>query len=179
VTAGQSYYIKVLGSGGPGSVGSYGLLVNFGNQPQSSIAPPNTVVASQPDQAGTGTVSTAAVSASAQTSSQTSIRPSVGLLGGLLGGVVNLLGGVLGLVWTTIGDLGGWSVEYTTGSSGGSASTAVVGTSNPAPNPGVPGTSGTTSFGLSALDAVLLYWPSKSPTTSSSSHGKGTPSVLS
>ena len=52
VTAGQSYYIKVLAAGGPGPIGAYGLLVNFGSQSQSPIPPPNTVVASQPDQGG-------------------------------------------------------------------------------------------------------------------------------
>jgi hypothetical protein len=52
VTSGQSYLIKVLPSGGAGAVGGYGLLVNFGSQTQSPIQPPNTVVASQPDQGG-------------------------------------------------------------------------------------------------------------------------------
>jgi hypothetical protein len=52
VQAGQGYYIKVLAAGGPGPIGGYGLLVNFGAQPQSPILPPNTVVASQPDQGG-------------------------------------------------------------------------------------------------------------------------------
>jgi hypothetical protein len=52
VSAGQSYYIKVLAAGGPGPVGGYGLLLNFGNQTQSPIPPPNTVVRSQPDQGG-------------------------------------------------------------------------------------------------------------------------------
>ena len=56
VVAGQGYYIKVLAAGGPGPIGGYGLLVNFGNQSQSPIPPPNTVVPSQPDQGG-GSVS--------------------------------------------------------------------------------------------------------------------------
>ena len=51
VAAGQGYYIKVLAAGGRG-VGGYGLLVNFGSQTQSPIPPPNTVVASQPNQGG-------------------------------------------------------------------------------------------------------------------------------
>ena len=50
VKAGQGYYIKVLAAGGPGPIGGYGLLVNFGNQSQSPIPPPNTVVAQQPNQ---------------------------------------------------------------------------------------------------------------------------------
>jgi hypothetical protein len=50
VSAGQGYYIKVLAAGGPGAMGSYGLLVNMGSQYQSPIPPPNTLVAQQPDQ---------------------------------------------------------------------------------------------------------------------------------
>jgi hypothetical protein len=52
VTSGQGYYVKVTDAGGPGSIGGYGLLLNFGSQPQSPIAPPNTVVADQPDGGG-------------------------------------------------------------------------------------------------------------------------------
>jgi hypothetical protein len=52
VQPGQQYYFKVLQAGGPGPIGAYGLLVNFGNQPQSPIPPPNTVVSSQPDVGG-------------------------------------------------------------------------------------------------------------------------------
>jgi hypothetical protein len=52
VQAGQQYYFKVLQAGGPGPIGGYGLLVNFGGQSQSPIPPPNTVVGSQPDAGG-------------------------------------------------------------------------------------------------------------------------------
>jgi hypothetical protein len=52
VQAGQGYYIKVLAAGGPGPIGSYGLLVNFGSQPQSPIPPPYTVIPEAPDQGG-------------------------------------------------------------------------------------------------------------------------------
>ena len=52
VVAGQSYYFKVLAASSAGGIGGYGLLVNFGSQTQSPIPPPNTVVASQPDQGG-------------------------------------------------------------------------------------------------------------------------------
>ena len=52
VQPGQGYYIKVLAAGGPGPIGGYGLLVNFGSQPQAAMTPPNTVVAQQPSQAG-------------------------------------------------------------------------------------------------------------------------------
>jgi hypothetical protein len=59
VQCGQGYYVKVLAAGGPGAIGGYGLLVNFGSQSQSPIPPPNTIVASQPDQGG-GSVNNAA-----------------------------------------------------------------------------------------------------------------------
>jgi len=52
VQSGQGYYFKVLAAGGPGAIGGYGLLANFGSQTQSPIPPPNTVVAQQPDQGG-------------------------------------------------------------------------------------------------------------------------------
>ena len=52
VQSGQGYYVKVLAAGGPGPIGGYGLLLNFGNQPQSPIPPPNTVVPQQGNQAG-------------------------------------------------------------------------------------------------------------------------------
>ncbi len=90
VQSGQGYYIKVQAAGGPGPIGHYGLLVNFGSQTQSPISPPNTVVAQEPDQGG-------------------SISNGVPLDlsdGGLLGG---LLQGIL----TTIGDLTGWAITYT------------------------------------------------------------------
>jgi hypothetical protein len=53
VAANQTYYIRALdANGGAGSVGAYGLQINFGSQPQSPIPPPNTVVAEQPDRGG-------------------------------------------------------------------------------------------------------------------------------
>ena len=56
IQPGQVWYIKALaGTTGPGCVGAYGLLVNFGSSPQSAIAPPYTAVAAQPDQNPTTT----------------------------------------------------------------------------------------------------------------------------
>ncbi len=53
VTAGQGYYIRALAANtGPGSTGSYGLLVNFGGPAMAPVAPPVTTVAAQPDQGG-------------------------------------------------------------------------------------------------------------------------------
>ena len=51
VSPGQTWYIKAMaGVSGAGSIGAFGLLVNFGSSPQAPIAPPSTVVAAQPDQ---------------------------------------------------------------------------------------------------------------------------------
>jgi len=50
----QNFFIKNLAASGIGSSGAYGLLVNFGSSPQAPIAPPNTVVAQQPDKGGGG-----------------------------------------------------------------------------------------------------------------------------
>jgi hypothetical protein len=53
VTPGQVYYIRAIAANtGPGCVGSYGLLVNFGSQTQSPIPGLSTVVLSQADQGG-------------------------------------------------------------------------------------------------------------------------------
>jgi hypothetical protein len=56
VQPGQGYYILAaaadLYNNVPGSNGAYGLLVNFGSQSQAPIAPPNTVVPSQPNMGG-------------------------------------------------------------------------------------------------------------------------------
>jgi hypothetical protein len=52
VKSGQGYYFKITAAGGPGPIGGWGLLVNFGRQSQPTIPPPNTVVVQQPDQGG-------------------------------------------------------------------------------------------------------------------------------
>ncbi len=50
VQAGQTYLIRALGNSPGESIGGFGLEVNFGSATQPPIAPPNTVVAQQPDQ---------------------------------------------------------------------------------------------------------------------------------
>jgi hypothetical protein len=89
VTAGQSYYIRVQAAGGPGAVGGYGLLVNFGNQFQAPIPPPNTVVPSEPDQGG-GTV-TDAVPGSSPAPTGSGLLGEVQATLGTLTGWVNLM----------------------------------------------------------------------------------------
>jgi Matrixin len=60
VTSGQGYYVKVSDAGGPGPIGGFGLLINFGSQAQAPIQPPNTVVLQQPDRGG-GTLNSTVV----------------------------------------------------------------------------------------------------------------------
>jgi Matrixin len=54
VTPGQVYDFRASSQTTPGIAGAYGVLVNFGSHAQNPIAPPNTVVAQQPDK-GSGT----------------------------------------------------------------------------------------------------------------------------
>lgn len=55
VTPGQRFYIKAMAAnGGSTGVGRYGLQVSFGGATMPAIAPPNTTVASAPDQGGGG-----------------------------------------------------------------------------------------------------------------------------
>ena len=88
VVAGQKYNFKVLAGGSMGTVGAYGLLLNFGSQAQSPIAPPNTVVPQQPDQ-GSGVSSNAI---------------------GITGSNRNwpIIGATAGALWSTVGNLSGW-----------------------------------------------------------------------
>jgi hypothetical protein len=96
VQAGQKYYFQVLAAGGPAPIGAYGLLVNFGNQSQPPIPPPNTVVPQQPDQGG-GT--------------ENDNAPPGGLTGlGLGCGDGNSF---INSVFANIGGLGGWAQGMT------------------------------------------------------------------
>ena len=52
VQAGQTYLIRASGNAAGDSTGGFGLEVNFGSATQPPIAPPNTVVAQQPNQGG-------------------------------------------------------------------------------------------------------------------------------
>ena len=60
VQAGQTYLIRAFGNAAGEAIGGFGLEVNFGSATQAPIAPPNTVVAQQPDQGG-GVGDTAAI----------------------------------------------------------------------------------------------------------------------
>jgi hypothetical protein len=93
VQAGQQYYYKVFQAGGPGPIGGYGLLVNFGNQSQAPIPPPNTVVAQQPDLGGGITNNVVVAGAGAITGAGAVASPTVGAAG-----------------WVSIGNLHAWAM---------------------------------------------------------------------
>ena len=113
VTWAQTYYIKVTAAGGPGPIGGYGLLVNFGSQSQAPIPPPNTVVAQQPDQGG-GTITN-------------------GIIGPIQPGSGSDTGSP---VWITIGSLTGWALAYApTASSVVTPIIPIVPPSKPTPAP--------------------------------------------
>jgi Matrixin len=99
--AGQGYYIKVTAAGGPGPIGGYGLLVNFGNQPVPPIPPPNTLVAQQPNESG-------------GTSSNVEIAGAVGVSSSLQNP------GPQQGVLTNVGSVSGWVELMTTFPSSGS-----------------------------------------------------------
>jgi Matrixin len=95
VVAGQGYYFKVLAAGGPGPIGGYGLLVNFGNQSQSPIPPPNTLVPAQPDQGGgldnaVESAGSLSVAASASNGVPSAWMPEFTAVGTLSGWVVDM-----------------------------------------------------------------------------------------
>jgi hypothetical protein len=52
VVPGSYYYIMTTAASGAGSVGTYGLLINFGPSAQYWVSPPYTLVTAQPDQGG-------------------------------------------------------------------------------------------------------------------------------
>jgi hypothetical protein len=52
VARGQTYFFRASAASAPGAFGAFGMLVNCGSLAQGPIAPPNTAVASQPDQGG-------------------------------------------------------------------------------------------------------------------------------
>ncbi len=130
VQAGQQYYFKVLQAGGPGPIGGYGLLVNFGNQYQAPIQPPNTVVPGQPDQGG-GVTNNALIQG-----------------GGNGSGNGNGSAGAPGFI--SVGNLQAWAVSYAAASSAagwsGTTSTATLPGSSPTSS-----ASATTALRASAL----------------------------
>ncbi len=89
----QILYIKAMaGVTGSAGIGNYGLQVNVGSDPQAAIAPPYTVVASQPD----------------QNPSSSQMRPGWKIGNEFIPylGVLDLLGGVNDLAGDPLGGLG-------------------------------------------------------------------------
>ena len=85
VQAGQTYLIRALGNAAGDPTGGFGLEVNFGSATQPPIAPPNTVVAQQPDQGGGTSDEAMQVSTSMQgrTGMQVPANASLITIGGL------------------------------------------------------------------------------------------------
>jgi Matrixin len=160
VVAGQSYYLKVLAAGGAGSIGGYGLLVNFGSQSQSPIPPPNTVVASEPNQGG-GTVNNVALA---------TIR--IGSISDLIvdytaSGIQGQNGAGSGSgIQTPIVISNGTSGSPNPSTNAGSKtplSTSITTTAVPTLIPGTTAivAMGPPAAGLQALDEALTSWPTK------------------
>jgi hypothetical protein len=146
VQSGQGYYIKVLAAGGAGPIGSYGLLVNFGTQPQAPIPPPNTLVLAQPN-AGAGIMYDAV------------ITPSASAVGS---SVTNLPAPV----FTVLGNLTVWSESYTVAPSAVGAPAAPA---NPTTNPTTSAMSPGQQTGLvvSTFTGTTAIAPAASPTPKS------------
>jgi hypothetical protein len=91
VQAGQKYYIKDVAavSGTAGTVGAYGLLVNFGNQTQSPIPPPNTVVPQQPDEGGGTITNVIGPAGSSAAGSSRSLQEAPGVVRATIGGLTS------------------------------------------------------------------------------------------
>jgi hypothetical protein len=95
VTPGSYYYIRVSAASGAGSVGTYGLLVNFGPNTQYWVQPPNTVVAAQPDKGGGASADTASASVAGLVST---VLGALGHPSGLISVVTQTVDDVLGLI---------------------------------------------------------------------------------
>jgi len=161
VTSGQSYYIKILAAGTAGPIGGYGLLVNFGSQSQSPIPPPDTVVASEPDQGGGGTVAndvpaTISIGSLSALTVDYSVSGSPGQVGSGSGS------GTQAPIVVANGSTGSLSPS-TNADVNTAPSTSVTTTSGPTL---IPGTTaivalGPPPAGLQALDEALTSWPAK------------------
>jgi hypothetical protein len=180
VSAGQSYYIKVMSAGGQGPVGSYGLLVNFGSKTQPPIAPPNTVVASQRDQGG-GTTSDAwrGGAGSASGSGGGSSEGSPGIVtpvnpGGTGGGSAP----ITPVTRTMVGGLEAWITAYTVAPLLGPVVGPINAPSNPVPV-GEPGPAGPAPVGapvspipiVAGLPGGPVPGPTVAPAAATSSSG--------
>ena len=186
VQSGQGYYFKVLAAGGPGPIGSYGLLVNFGSQPQAPISPPYTVLAQQPNQGGgsmsNATVASAGVSATPSISTNGSTSQgalaTLGSLSGWTEGITTTAQTWSGTGWNPLAQPGNPAppMPVQTSSSGvttpGEQATQTSTTTGPA-TPTVPSSStvATVAAGpnpgvLQAVDDALYQWPSSSTSLS-------------
>jgi len=147
VTAGQGYYIKVLSGGGPGPIGGYGLLINFGNHTQSPIPPPNTMVPGQPDQVP-------GISNNVQIAGVDGVTASVPISGPQQG------------VYAAIGSLSGWvDMMSTSPSSRGNqnADTSQSGNNLSGSNSSTASSTTTSNTQASAIASVVVSTSTPSP----------------
>jgi Matrixin len=147
VQAGQGYYIKVLASGSTAPIGAYGLLVNFGSQPQSPIPPPNTVVLNQPNQVP-------GITNNVQIAGAVGVTTSVQISGPQQG------------VYAAIGSLSGWMEQMMISSSTGGNQTSSTNLSGGTSSSTSSAATSTTQTTVSATIAVSI--PPTSTTQSSS-----------
>jgi hypothetical protein len=158
VQAGQRYYIKDVAavSGSAGTIGSYGLLVNFGNQTQPPIPPPNTVVLQQPD--GGGGVINNVMTASGRAMSA---------------GPVNVPTPSPPVVWTQIGSLSGWVVQMAP--TGDGATFAIRAAARPAAiaEPSGPSGAGGGSMGVVPGLATTVVGPMATHSSGETATGPG------
>jgi Matrixin len=164
VTAGQTYYIKVASVAGLyGRVGAYGLEVNFGPYYQAPIAPPNTVVAQQPNGGSNGTTNAM-------------------IAGGGRGGAIS---GSPDVTWAAVGSYTGWVDAYAASAGGPASPTAATPTPTvPTPTPTVPtapstgidgpaaplpGSSGAPTQASPTVVALITPLPAPSPTAAPAS----------
>jgi hypothetical protein len=139
VSQSEGFYIRVFAAGGPGAIGTYGLLVNFSTATQSPVSPPNTVVPQAPDEGG-GTSNDNAPS----------------------GGHGYGIGSVPGSFWLSIGNLQATSTGLS------SAATAVnpfIWLVNQATSSSLVNQT-TEALLIGALDAILADWTSETQSNS-------------
>jgi hypothetical protein len=180
VWCGQGYFIKVLAANGYGALGGYGLLVNFGSQPQAPMPPPNTVVASEPDLAIGA--ATADLLAGSQTSAGGNWTGGALWFGSTLASLGNLTGWAQGMTVSSPGSGGSpgnaptqsagdtvlslllcaWNAVLTTGQNNAQLPSLAGVYSAPAPTIAAPLAAGPAPVVLQALDTVLGEWSSTS-----------------
>ncbi len=160
VQAGQKYYIRVTAasSGTVGTVGAYGLLVNFGSQSQSPISPPNTVVPEQPDNSGGTTQNAIEASMNAIGAGESPLIPQQP-------------------IWITIGNISGWAFQMNSGAVAGKT-TVPPAQPNPPTGHGGGSIGALPSFTTQDAETTAMTPQSNSKTGQQPSSTAGMPDVV-